>query len=417
MSDKESEIDRRGFFKATTAATAAGLTASLTASASNAQSIGESGDGTLLENNGFLIVVLEGTSFDMGVQYGSMMAEHMQAAWDVLIAPGLAAGAITDAEVERWSQRAYTTCTTRARDWYDGVSQGSGWPINQVCFLDSFMEFGIYQAKLHSFAGCTSIMSWGTDTADGNMYIGRNMDWTDIFNEFPQVLTVRKPSGNAYKTAVLGWPGIYTGFTIINDQGVYLDVHDGSSMGGSVVYEERAATGTMIVDILEDVASREALVSRINGISVTVSAILSVADGQSASSVECSSLAGNRERVAEGDSYVVVNTFFEPSWGLGIRETVSNSLKRFRNMTDRLADNAGSMNAAKTREIMDLRLFNPDGSFAENGGATKPANQDADLTNHQMVTDIANQTVWLKVPVPEYFADWTEVDLRELWAS
>ena len=67
------------------------------------------------------------------------------------------------------------------------------------------------------------------------------------------------------------------------------------------------------------------------------------------------------------------------------------------------------------RKLMDLRIFNEDGSFAENGGCTKPTKQDADLTTHQMVTDVKQRKVWLKVPVPDYFADWTPVDLKELW--
>ena len=84
-------------------------------------------------------------------------------------------------------------------------------------------------------------------------------------------------------------------------------------------------------------------------------------------------------------------------------------------MNARLAENQGKVDAAKTRALMDLRLFNEDGSFAESGGCTKPAKQDADLTTHQLVADVKNRVVWLKVPVPDYFADWTEVDLKDLW--
>ena len=94
---------------------------------------------------------------------------------------------------------------------------------------------------------------------------------------------------------------------------------------------------------------------------------------------------------------------------------MSNSLRRYANMTARLADNEGKVDAEVVRQIMDLRLFNEDGSFAENGGATKPTNQDADLTTHQIVADIKQRKVWLKVPVPDYFVDWTPIDLNELW--
>jgi len=45
---------------------------------------------------------------------------------------------------------------------------------------------------------------------------------------------------------------------------------------------------------------------------------------------------------------------------------------------------------------MDMRLFNEDGSFVENGGCTKPTKQDADLTTHQMITDVNRRTVWMK---------------------
>ena len=376
----------------------------------------ESDQGKLYDVNGFLVPVLSGSWHEMGAQYGALMVDTMQATWDTLAAPGMKSGAISDADVKSWSHRAYTTCSTRMRHWYDGVTAGSGWTAERIGFLDMLMEYGVFQSKIHSFAGCTSIMSWGGHSSDGNMYIGRNMDWSATFNEFPQVLRILKPTDGSYKTAILGWPGMYCAFTTLNEHGAYLDVHDGTSMGGSLIYEDRPSSLSTLMDIMSEVASKDALASRINGMNSSTSAILSIADESSAASVECSSLGGNRLRPAEGESYVVVNTFLEDSWGLGKRETVSNSLRRFSNMTERLAENSGTVDAKRVRDLMDLRLFNEDGSFAENGGCTKPTKQDADLTTHQMVTDVKNRKVWLKVPVPKYFQDWTEINLVELWS-
>ncbi len=144
--------------------------------------------------------------------------------------------------------------------------------------------------------------------------------------------------------------------------------------------------------------------------------ILDLADESSAAAMECSSLAGSRVRLPDEDSLAVVNTFLNPDWGIHQRETVSNSLRRFANMDARLAENKGKIDAEKTRQLMDLRLFNEDGSFAEKGGSTKPTKQDADLTNYQMVADVARRQIWLKIPVPKFFADWTHFDLNELWA-
>lgn len=376
----------------------------------------ESGKGKLYESNGFIVPVLTGTSTEMGTQYGALMAEHMQKTWDVLVEPGCKAGAITDDVMRQCSDRAYTTCSTRMRQFYDGVAKGSGWPIDRVGMLDQLMEFGIFQSKIHSFAGCTSILSWGSHSTDGGMYTGRNMDWSPEFNTFPQALTVRRPTDGSYKYATTGWPGMYCAFTALNEHGVYLDVHDGTSMGGSVVYVERPSILNILGDLVTESASLSSLVSRLNAMNNSTSMILSLADETSGASMECSSLAGNRLRREDGDSLAVVNTFLDPGWGLGKRETVSNSLRRYANMAARLAENEGKVDAEVVRNIMDLTLFNADGTFAENGGATKPTKQDADSTNYQTVFDVKRRQLWMKVPAPDTFADWTHFDLEELWS-
>src|SRR5262245_25521758 len=222
---------------------------------SDLNKVAESNDGTLYDSNGFLIAVLSGSYHEMGAQYGALMVEHMQKAHDVLIEPGRKSGAITDNDAKKWTDRAVTTCSTKYRQFYNGVVEGSGWPIDKVGMLDQINEFGLFQSKLHSFAGCTSILSWGSCSADGGMYIGRNMDWGSTFTEFPQVLTVLRPTDGSYKYASVGWPGMYCPFTALNEQGVYLDAHDGSSMGGSVIYEERPSTLHSLADMMAEVPS------------------------------------------------------------------------------------------------------------------------------------------------------------------
>lgn len=379
--------------------------------------LAESGDGKLYSSNGFLVPVLTGTSLEMGRQYGELMAEHMQKSYDVLVAPGVASGAITDDDAHRWSERAYSTCSSRYRGIYDGVMEATGWSLQQVGLLDHYMEYGIYQSKIHSFAGCTSIASWSGHSADGGMYIGRNEDWSETFNKFAQVVTVWRPTDGSYRWANVGWPGMYFLLTAINEHGVYVDLHDGTSMGGSVVYVDRASILGLLTDAICDTSSAMALVRRLQAVANSTSVILTVADEDSAASMECSSLGGNRLRLPDdGDSLVVVNTFLNPDWGLAKRETISNSLRRFDNMTARLADHAGEVDAKVTRDVMDLTLFDSNGEFAKNGGCTKPTKIDADSTVHQTVCDVHRRQLWVKVPNPDYFADWTHLDLNSLWS-
>ena len=371
--------------------------------------------GKIFEKNGFLVPVLSGSSKEMGIQYGALMVDHMQQAWDVIAEPQVKKGLITNEVIHSWVERAFSTASIRNKLFYEGVAQGSGWLLNKVIMLDQVMEFGVFQAKLHSFAGCTSTLSWGSDSVDGGMYIGRNMDWSPEFCEFPTVLTVRKPHDGSLKLATVGWPGMYCAFTAMNEKGVYLDVHDGTSMGGSVVFFERPSMVNLLTDFMSESTSLSPLLARLNGTLNSTSIIFSLADEKRGVSMECSSLSGNRLRIANGDSIVIVNSFLGQDWGIGKRDTVSNSLKRYSNMNARLAECKGKVNTKAVQDMFDLRLFNDDGTFAEKGGATKPTNQDVDLTNHTVVSDINRRKMWIKIPVPEYFTDWTEFDLNELW--
>jgi hypothetical protein len=54
--------------------------------------------------------------------------------------------------------------------------------------------------------------------------------------------------------------------------------------------------------------------------------------------------------------------------------------------------------------------------YESKGGCTKPTVQDADLTNYQTVTDVSQRQFWMKIPVPDYYAHWTQMDLNALWS-
>jgi hypothetical protein len=47
---------------------------------------------------------------------------------------------------------------------------------------------------------------------------------------------------------------------------------------------------------------------------------------------------------------------------------------------------------------------------AEHGGGTLYA------TNYQTVIDTRRRQLWIKIPSPDHFADWTHFDLPELWS-
>ncbi|UTB32466.1 MAG: C45 family autoproteolytic acyltransferase/hydrolase [Methanobacterium sp. ERen5] len=375
--------------------------------------ISEEGKGRLFETAGFLIPVLSGSNWEMGYQYGSIMEESMQKAYDVLVEYAYKSGYLSDEDAKLWAERAFSTFSNRNRKFYEGLMESTGWSLVKIGILDQVIEYGLYTKGLHASIGCTSIFSWETSSNDDNMYIGRNMDWVSSFNKFPQVLMVTNPDDGSYRSASVTWPGMFAPYTILNEHGLYLDVHDGASMGGSVVIKDRPPIAGGLFDIMSETSTLKALIQRIQGVNTSTSIILNLADKSNAVSMECSSLAGNRIRYPEGDSLVSVNTFLNPDWGIHIRNTVSHSLERLSNMNDRLAENRGKIDAEKTRELMDIPLFEEDGTIGR--GCTKPTKVDVDQTTHQIVTDITRREFWLKIPNPDSFADWTHINLKELW--
>ncbi len=50
--------------------------------------VAESGDGRLFEVEGFQIPVLKGSHREMGAQYGALMKDAMEQAFDVILKPG-----------------------------------------------------------------------------------------------------------------------------------------------------------------------------------------------------------------------------------------------------------------------------------------------------------------------------------------
>ena len=379
--------------------------------------IATSAEGRLYNINGFLIVLVSGSDYEMGCQYGELLKDHIKKSWDTLIEPGRKKGSITDEDLKVWFNRGYSYASNRNKNFYQGIAQGSGIPIENICLLDQYMEYGMYESKLHSFSGCSSGLAWGNDSVDGNMYTSRNMDWAESFLPLPITLLVKKPEGGDFKSASVAWPGMIAAWTSINENGVYFDLHDGTSMGGQIIAINRPSTLGVTVDLISESDSLDTLLAKVNGTVASVSHIMTVADEKRAASVERSSLGGNRYRTEVGDSITVVNTFLSPDWGIGVRETLSNSLKRYKNIKYHLDKNKGKINDQVLRNIFDLTLFNQDGTFNENGGPTKPTVQDVDLTNYQVVFDIKKRKIWMKIPVPNYFIDWTAVDIGQLWKA
>ena len=193
-------------------------------------------------------------------------------------------------------------------------------------------------------------------------------DWGEAFLAFPLYLSVYKPADGSNKFANLGWPGWLWVMTALNEKGVYMDLHDGTSMGGNIVFVDRGSFLNSMFDLMAECDHAEAVSVRMNSLRNDLSWIWTVADATpNGFSYECPNF-DNRRRNPNGDTLAVVNTYMLDDWGIHRRETLSNSIRRYDNLTARLAEAHGRIDANKAMDIFDLTLFNEDGTFRENGG-------------------------------------------------
>lgn len=377
-------------------------------------------NGTMFETAEEMLYVLQlnGSWFEMGQQYGALAGKHMQAMYDVIVQPEFDKGLISQADAfELFGSRVFEALSLRRKQYFQGVADSLNWPVEKVVVLDQSGPMAIYLGKLHSFSGCSSLATWGENTVNQNTMIGRNMDWNELFLDFPVYATVYNPNDGANSVVNVSWPGwtwLVTGF---NDKGVYTDLHDGTSMGGNIVSIEKPSFLNSVFDYMTESNTAEALSARFQASRTDVASIWMVADQNGQACAYENTIQENRKRVSDkgASSFATVNTFLNPDWGLGKRETLSFSLKRFDNLNARHDDQAGRINTQTMRDIFDLPLYEADGSFKENGGVTKPINQDVDLTNYQVVADLNDLQMWVKLPALGSESDWAHVDVKSLF--
>ncbi|MEZ9340651.1 C45 family autoproteolytic acyltransferase/hydrolase [Vibrio splendidus] len=377
-------------------------------------------NGTMFETNEDMLFVLQlnGSWYEMGQQYGALSKEHMQAMYDVLVQPEFDKGLISQAKAfELFGSRVFASLSLRRKQYFQGVADALNWPVEKAIVLDQSGPMAIYLGKLHSFSGCSSLATWGESTNNENTVVGRNMDWNELFLDFPIYTTVYNPTDGSNSVVNVSWPGWTWMVTGFNDQGVYTDLHDGTSMGGNIVSIEKPSFLNSVFDYMTESDTAEALSARFQAARTDIASIWMVADKDGQACAYENTIQENRRRVSEkgANSFVTVNTFLNPDWGLGMRETQSFSLKRLENLNARHDDHKGDIDAQVMRDIFDLSLYDEDGNFKENGGVTKPTNQDVDLTNYQVVADLNELQMWVKLPALGEESDWAHIDVKSLF--
>ncbi len=161
-----------------------------------------------LEQYGNIPVLhLYGTREEMGAQYGRLMAPHLQLAFAALklVFPGEAL-----ARVKATGQMIEPNLPEVFRKELRAVARSAGIPYDDL--LAANTAIGI---------SCTALAAWGKTTNDGDLVMGRNVDYFSMggLAETAGLIVVYHPQ-DGHALVSLTFLGIMGSFTGINEKGV-----------------------------------------------------------------------------------------------------------------------------------------------------------------------------------------------------
>jgi len=367
-------------------------------------------EGELYRAAGVNIVVLRGDYYEMGRQYGDLLAQELgdfyTAAW----------GSFTEeqkTQAQGFVHEVSTGYGARQRDVLRGMADGSGLTLTQVLVLDqnistSFLNFG-----------CSFVAAWGDYTTDGALVIGRNFDWfkdlNDLFSPYLTV-TVYNPQSGGRAAATVNYAGMVNGLTGMNDAGLFIEMNNGTnSMGNQFFVKNRTSYLNDMLGFLWDAGSMEAMGKFVETVRPMSPVIINVADGDGAVSYENAPLEVRTRGPNSPGLLVATNHYMLPGWGVLNRPSATHSLERYHNLLKLAEAEKGGIDAAVMKRVLDTPLSA--GGATELRSDSDPGNPD--VTLYQVVVVPAEGKIWVRTPnYPDCPNDrWVLVDLGRLFAE
>ena len=348
------------------------------------------GQGELYTTPGgtYPVVVLRGDWYEMGRQYGGLLADDLRRFHDEITADveargtGRAAQAATALEI-------YNGYSPNLRLLLGGLAETSGLTHSQVLALNAGMIL-LTQAALGGEppAACSGIAAWGKYTPDGGLVFGRNWDIERepmlpymkylaavVFNpeEGASFVNVH-PLGNVY---------LETG---LNSHGVLIELNN-AEYSDPEFYEDREDTSSFLVQVLLESENLDQAVDLLRNKPADVSYALQIADAHRAVSLERPTF-GSRVREGDHGLLAAYNSFVPPypaDWdGLVSPPMPTDQDPRYDNLIALANSNRfyGRLNPPGMMDLLEVPI--------ERGGALH------DGTVVQVVAVPETLTIWLR---------------------
>ena len=377
--------------------------------------------GSLYQIGGIDLVVLNGTYKEMGQQYGHLVKDKIIATREGWKKIFVDSGALTYESILQVIGRPfYNSAPKTLKDLYAGIAETSGLKLEEVVVMDNWLPLVLLGRR----AGCSSFVAWGSETADGSAYMGRNLDFPEFARDLfaaNGVITVINPVGGEFSLAGMGIAGTISGFDdMMNSEGLYLGFNNGAGSIEPVMYSNRFSLPSFMAETLQQYSTIDQLRIVFNTSKSNYPCLIGVSQPDQGVHFELSPETYIAE--ATGNHSVRANQFMNPKWGIPPLpgKTGWFSLTRMDAWGKALkAAGAKKINEKVFMEVMNAPMFNSDGSLTGTGFSVfemvenTPSGggaESGDVTMYQLITHSAGRTWWLRVPT---HTGWLEIDLKK----
>ena len=402
---------------------------------SKATKIAEFEGGWLYKQNAIHIVVLNGTYYEMGRQYGHLLKEQIN--WhfneiknDFMVkiagnnpidqpAPLMDHDVVTKLLMEGF----YTALPNHHKQMIKGAAETSGLALEDMVLMDCMLQTVLYSAGIGG-GGCTSAAVWGKASVDGRLYTGRNHDFGKAWRErLGKIAVVRitNPKDSDISVAAFTRAGqVTSAIDLINSKGLYIEFNNADNIRPLSLPTKMRGTDNLAFSLVSDYQSVKELDLLIPALKSNDALLMLVADPNQARYFEISpNISVKTEpELLNGEMTSRANHALSPYWNLDMESepdrAIAFSKARRANMVKYLTEDPSTNNDAKMRSFLSKEII-VDGKLSDGAACIlEPAVKVEDWTSYQTVTIPAERKVYWRIPT---HTPWVEIDLKKYFKN
>ncbi len=398
-----------------------------------ATKVAEFEGGQLYKQNAIHIVVLNGTYYEMGRQYGHLLKEQINWHFNELKNDFMVQTAGNnpvdqpaplmnhDELTKLFMAGFYNALPYDHKQMIKGAAETSGLALEDMVFMDCMLQAVLYSAGI---TGCTSAAVWDDASADGRLYTGRNHDFGKAWRErLGKIAVVRitNPANSDISVAAFTRAGqVTTAIDLMNSKGLYVEFNNADNIRPESLPTKMRGTDNLAFSLVSEYQSVEELNIIVPSLRSNDALLMLVADPTQAKYFEISPSFSVRTepQFLNGHLTSRANHALHPLWNMDVDSdpdrAIAFSKVRRANFVNYLSEDPSSNNDAKMRTFLSKEVI-VDGKISDGAACImEPAVKVQDWTSYQTVTIPAELKVYWRIPT---HTPWLEIDLAKYFAT